>query len=138
MLTILQDAIQRPDLFLWFGPIPTAELDAWASGHHLNLLDDLLEFWRTTGGGDVFETETFLRPTVPSVPNTAFHMEGDAVEIRAGLLVFQTGAFVSAIRFADQKYVTLSSGEVEHVYGSFNDWYTQTLRAEFADRYGLK
>jgi hypothetical protein len=105
-----------------------------------------VELWRVTGGGDVFETETIFRPTVPSAPNSCFVQDG--IEERntghasngkpCGLYVFQQGAFLSAVRLADQKYVTLTTNyAVEDAFSSLDEWYTRTLRAEFGERYGL-
>ena len=112
----------------------------------LVLPSDLIELWEATGGGDVFDSETIFRPTVPSIPNACFvedDIEGrnaaHAAEGKpSGFYIFQHGAFLSAIRLSDQKFVTLTENyAVENSFGSFDDWYVQTLRAEFGARYGL-
>ncbi len=101
MLVLLQDAECVPRLFFPFGSIPEAELHAWLEQIGLTFPADLVELWRLAGGGDVFETETIFRPTVPSAPNSGF--VEDAIEERnfghasdgkpGGLYIFQEGGF---------------------------------------------
>jgi hypothetical protein len=63
-------------------------------------------------------SETIFRPTVPSVPNSCFvedDIEGRNADHTAagkpcGLYIFPQGAFLSAVRFSDQKFVTLTKG----------------------------
>jgi hypothetical protein len=109
------------------------------------LPSDLIELWEMTGGGDVFE-ETILRPTVPSAPNSGF-VQDDIESVNAhhaaagksrGLYIFMDGAFLSAVRLDDQKFVTLARNyAIADSYPSLDKWYLQTLRAEFGERYGL-
>lgn len=112
------------------------------------LPSDLLQFWELTGGGDVFDSETILRPTVLTPPNAGF--VEDEVErcnkwaVREGmapdLYVFHRGAFFSsAIRLSDYKYVTLSGGgfTIMDTFDSFDDWYVHGLRILYADLYRL-
>jgi hypothetical protein len=147
MSVILNDALRRPDVFCWFGAIPAHELRAWTERNGVRLPSDLLEFWRTSGGGDVFESETILRPNVARLPNPGF-VSGDDTDsvndalrrdgLSAHLLVFQVGAFLSAVDLRSGKYVTLSEGHsVQSEFASFEEWYLRTLRAEFGARYGL-
>jgi hypothetical protein len=146
MLLLLRDAAQHPRAFCWFGAIPKYEIDEWVQHTGLTLPQDLIELWKTTGGGDVFETETILRPTVPSVPNSAFveddiesrnvrhNAEGKPEE----LFVFQEGAFLSAVHLKDHRFVTLTNSyAVRDVFDTLDEWYTNTLRAEFGHRYSL-
>src|SRR5258708_22711295 len=117
MLLLLRDAALHPLAFCWFGAIPKPEMDAWVQRTGLTVPQDLIELWKITGGGDVFESETILRPTVPSVPNSAFveddiesrNVRHNAEGKTEGLLVFQDGAFLSAVRFKDQRFVTLTN-----------------------------
>ena len=146
MLILLQDAQRTPNLFYPFGAIPTTELREWLHENSLVLPSDLIELWEVTGGGDIFDSETVLRPTVPSIPNACF-VQDDIESSNAahtaqgkpsGLYVFQQGVFLSAVRLFDQKFVTLSSDYVvNQSFDSVNDWYVHTLRAEFGERYGL-
>lgn len=148
MATILDDALCNPNAFCWFGAIPAAELEMWMQRSGILLPADLLEFWHTTGGGDVFESETILRPNVPSRPNACFVVGDDtdstnnAARKSCGLpehfFVFQVGAFRSAVDLRTTKYVTLSeSHSIESEFASLEDWYLRTLRAEFGARYSL-
>ena len=118
MLILLQDAQKVPRVFFPFGAIPVTELHDWLRHTRLVLPSDLIELWQLTGGGDVFESETIFRPTVPSTPNGYFvedDIEGRntayAEEGKSGdLYVFQHGAFLSAVRLSDQRFVTLTEG----------------------------
>jgi len=146
MLILLQDAKSVLGVFCPFGAIPKAELREWLRQNALVLPSDLIELWEATGGGDIFESETVFRPTVPTVPNTCFVQ--DDIEGRnaahaakgkpSGLYIFQQGAFLSAVRLSDQTFVTLTRDYgVGESFGSLDDWYVRTLRAEFGERYGL-
>jgi hypothetical protein len=147
MLILLQDAQKVPRIFFPFGAIPAAELQDWLRRTRLVLPSDLIELWQLTGGGDVFETETIFRPTVPSTPNSCFvedDIEGRntayAEEGKSGdLYVFQQGAFLSAVRLSDQRFVTLTEGghTIKDFFDSLDEWYIRTLRAEYGERYGL-
>jgi hypothetical protein len=147
MLTLLQDAKRVSRIFFQFGAIPITELQAWLRRTRLVLPSDLIELWQLTGGGDVFETETIFRPTVPSSPNGCF-VEDDiggrnAAHIEAGkpgdLYVFEQGLFLSAVRLSDQRFVILTEDSyvVKDSFGSLDEWYVHTLRAEYGERYGL-
>jgi len=146
MLILLEDARHVPPIFHPFGAIPEAELVEWLQQNGIALPNDLLVLWQLTGGGDVFESETILRPTVSSIPNTSFvkdDIEGcNARHSAKGkppeFFIFQHGCFLSAVRLSDQKFVTLSEDyAVKGSFDSLNDWYVQTLRTEFGERYGL-
>lgn len=147
MLILLQDAQTVPRIFSPFGAIPSVEIQDWLRRTGLILPSDLVELWQQAGGGDVFETETILRPTVPSSPNSCF-VEDDiegmnaayAEEGKSGdLYVFHRGLFPSAVRLSDQRFVTLTPGghTVNDAFASFDEWYIRTLRAEYGERYGL-
>lgn len=133
-------------MFYPFGAIPEAEVKNWLRHSELVLPPDLIELWQLTGGGDVFESETIFRPTVPSIPNSCF-VEDDIEGMNAGhtadgkpcgLYVFQQGLFLSAVRLSDQKFVTLTRNYVvEDSFPSLDEWYIRTLRAEFGQEYGL-
>jgi hypothetical protein len=146
MLILLQDAQSVPRVFYPFGAISTAELREWLTQNALVLPSDLIELWEATGGGDIFDSETIFRPTVPSIPNTCFvedDIEGRNAAHAAkgkpsGFYIFQQGVFLSAIRLSDQKFVTLTKNyAIENSFGSFDDWYVQNLRATFGEEYGL-
>jgi hypothetical protein len=147
MEKVLQDARRKPNIFFWFGAIPADELKEWTEHMGIRLPADLLDFWRVTGGADMFESETVLRPDVPSRPNTGF-IEGDdtatanawhrAKSLSENFFVFQTGSFLSVIDLQTLEYVSLSAEYApEARFASFEEWYAKTVRAEFAERYGL-
>ena len=71
-MVLLEDSERVPDVFLGFGAIPQSELSDWLKRHSLVLPSDLVELWQLTGGGDVFESETILRPSVPTPPSESF------------------------------------------------------------------
>jgi hypothetical protein len=119
----------------------------WLRRTGLVLPSDLIELWQQTGGGDVFESEPILRPTVVSTPNSCF-VEDDIEGINAAyaeeeksgdLYVFHRGLFPSAVRLSDQRFVTLTEGgcTIMDSFASFDEWYVLTLRAEYGERYGL-
>ncbi len=145
MLIILQDAERWPKPFQWFGAIPRPEIEDWLQRERLVLPPDLIEFCERTGGGDVFE-ETILRPTVRSLPNSGY-VEDDIESCNAhhaasgnpqGHYIFMDGVFLSAVRLHDQEFVTLTRDYVlQDSFRSLDDWYVDTLRAEFGERCGL-
>jgi hypothetical protein len=146
MFQVFQDAKLDRQVFFDFNPIPQEELDDWLRRTGLTLPPDLLEFWRLTGGGDIFDIETVRRPTVPTPPNQCF-VEDDIEGVNAwaeekgksaDLYIFSTGEFDSAIRLSDQKYVILykDSFTVRETFDSFDEWYLY-LRAEFGELYNL-
>ena len=147
MLILLQDARKIPRIFSPFGSIPLTEIQDWLRRTGFVLPADLIELWQQTGGGDVFESETILRPTVASTPDSCFvedDIEGRnaayAEEGKSGdLYVFHRGLFPSAVRLPDQRFVTLTVDgyTVKDSFASFDEWYVRTLRAEYGERYGL-
>jgi hypothetical protein len=147
MLAILKDAETRPELFQWFGAIDKSEIQAWVQSSHFSVPADLVQFWSQTGGGDLFESETIFRPT--PIPSSApYFTAGDEVALanenrrRDGMprlyLAFHDGLLLSAVRLSDQTLVTLSKKYKETgQFSDLNEWYSRTLRAEFAKRYDL-
>jgi len=88
-----------------------------------------------------------FRPTpIPSpVP---YFVPGDDIDtanqqrIRHGMskayLAFHDGIFLSAVRLADQKLVTMNEEHEESaVFADLDDWYLRTLRALYATHYRL-
>lgn len=141
---ILSDSRTRPDLFHWNGPIADARLRTWFLEHGFEgrIPEDLLRFWRRTGGGDIFETETLLGPFADPA------LEDDVAGVNASLrqkglppqfLVFYRGSYIGAVDLSSGDFVEmLESGfRVRRRFQSFDDWYANTVRAEFAGRYGL-
>ena len=86
-----------------------------------------------------------LRPTrIPS--SYPGFLQGDDIEsatqfriqngMPASYLLFHSGTFLSAIRLADQKFVSLDDGFQETgVFSTFEEWYAGTLRPIFVEVY---
>jgi len=145
-MVLLEDSEGVPDVFFGFGAIPESELNDWLERQALVLPSDLLNFWQLTWGGDVFESETILRPSVPTPPNESFveddiesaNLAHNANGKASELYLFQQGTFLSAVRLSDQKFVTLTKEyAVQETFDSLDEWYVRTLRAEFGKKYGL-
>lgn len=142
--TIYEDALVRPDLFLWFGAVE-AEFEPWLTALPLHVHPGLVSFWRRTGGGDLFESETLLGPLAPDEGDNVltvseFHWNKG---LPRDLLVFHTGLCLSAssvdMRRHRNRLVVMKpeSFEVTHWFDTFNGWYQHTLRSEYAERYAL-
>jgi hypothetical protein len=147
MLAILKDAETRPDLFAWFGAIERGHIELWLRSLSFVVPHDLLDFWTKTGGGDLFEGETIFRPT--QIPSTKpYFISGDDIDtanqyripkrVSLSYLVFHEGIFLSALRLADRKLVTLGEEHEETaVFSDLDDWYLRAVRKEVASHYGL-
>jgi hypothetical protein len=139
--TILQDAATRPELFWRVGALDASALDSWLAKHTLNMPDDLIAFWRATGGGIAFETEELLAPMAEARDSESLWARNEwyrSQGMPARFVVFHEGAWLSAVRAPAPRYVTLTSRYVvEKAYPSLEEWYRLTLRAEYAERYGL-
>ena len=139
---LLTDESVRPQLFHWNGAIRRADLDQWLLENQIQVPHDLVELWATTGGGDLFESETILGPhgnvelgdDVLSV-NATHRARGLGVDF----VLFHIGLGLSAVRLSDGKYVSLSEDDyrVTAEYSSLADWYERAIREEYAERYGL-
>jgi hypothetical protein len=106
------------------------------------LPQDLVQFWQQTGGGGLFETAEILGPhgdaaTADDLDAINSWHRGQGLPER--YYVFATGTFFSAVRLPDSRYVVLAedSYEEEAEYPTLAAWYNQTLRQEYAERYGL-
>jgi hypothetical protein len=137
-----KDRVSRPDLFDLFGKINPENLDAWLSERKLTVPDDLKEFWRETGGCDLFESETILGPFASSDlgddvdgMNEYLWQKGMPKE----WLAFHTGAWLSAVSMLSGEYATLREPSYDTVqkFRSLDDWYENLVREEYASRYGL-
>jgi hypothetical protein len=147
MLKILKDAERSPKIFYWFGAIALELIESWMRSNSITVPPDLVEFWRQTGGGDLFDAETILRPTrIPSI--YPYFIDGDDVDsvtqfqIQNGMpdsyVPFHIGSCLSAVRLSDQVFVTMDEKFQETaVFATFDEWYMKTLRADFGAHYGL-
>lgn len=140
--TLPRDAAIRPDLFLWNGAPEPERLAGWVANRGWRIPEDLLRFWMTTGGGEVFETEIVL-PPMPSDSvwdDVATTTDGYRTQgLSTKYLVFHRGLGISAldqktwmfVHFTDARFVG------GNAYESFDAWYVGALRAEYAERYRL-
>ena len=141
MSLILADAERAPQLFRWNGAVDRQKLAGWIGTRDWRIPPDLFEFWALTGGGQVFESETFHRPVASA------DQEGGVDRITnwcrrlgmaAALVVFHEGLGLTAISVNDGAYFSLTSDlRVQNQYGSFDHWYRDVLRAAYRTRYGL-
>jgi hypothetical protein len=138
---ILEDARKVPALFIWNGPVERRDIDEWSARHGWVIPEDLLQFWTSTGGGEVLESETFLRPLV----SAGGHEEVAEVTrwcrnrgLPDGVVVFHEGLGFTGVRCRDGVYLSFDSGlRAAGQYSSLDHWYTQFLRAEYGPRYGF-
>jgi hypothetical protein len=142
--TLLTDAMARPDLFVWNGRMDEASLRAWLDRNPWMgpCPGDLLAFWEETGGGDVFETETIYGPLSDPLLGDdigAVNRQMRAEGMPARFVVYHVGLLTSAVDAASGEYVELEPDGfgVLRRFASLDEWYTATLRAEYAQRYGL-
>ena len=142
--TIYEDALVRPDLFLWFGVVE-AEFEPWLTALPLRVHPGLVSFWRRTGGGDLFESETLLGPLAPDEDDNVLKVSEFLWDkgLPRDLLVFHTGFCLSASSVDMRRHrnrlvvVKPEPFEITHWFDTFNGWYKHTLRSEYAERYGL-
>ena len=142
--TIFEDALTRPDLFHWFG-VAEPKFDVWLNALPLRVHPGLVSFWRRTGGGDCFESETLLGPLATGAGDNVIEISEFywSKGLLRNLLVFHTGICLSAssvdMRHHRNRLVILKpeTFEVAQWFDTFNAWYQNTLRSEYAERYGL-
>ncbi len=141
-LTILIDTEIMPSAFYWLGRIEKDKFNGWLNKQNFILPDDLKEFLEITGGGTAFESEEFLCPINVPIYESDFSEINKSYKLKGlpkDYIIFQLGIFLTAIRLSDKKYVILDKNNFNVIdeFISFNEWYTKTIREEFADRYGL-
>jgi hypothetical protein len=142
--TIYEDAISRPDLFQWFG-VDEVALEKWLTVLPLRAHPGLVDFWRRTGGGDIFESETLLGPLAADENDNVLKLNDyhRGRGLPDELLIFHIGLCVSASSVDRKRHrnrlVTLdpASYQVMSTFDTFGAWYQNTLRSEYASRYGL-
>jgi hypothetical protein len=102
---------------------------------------DLLDFWTVTGGGEIFESEGFLPPLVSADGQEEIGQLTRWCQRRGlpnNFVVFHEGLGFTAVRCADQAYVSLDGDlRIAGEYPTLEQWYVDVLRREYAERYGL-
>jgi hypothetical protein len=142
--SVFEDALALPDLFHWFGLIE-ADFNTWLKALPIRIHPGLVSFWRRTGGGSLFESETILGPLVADEGENV--LEVNQAHWKNGLspdmLVFHTGCCWSASYVDRRRHRNLilslkcGSYEIQQRFDTFSMWYENTLRIEYAKRYGL-
>jgi hypothetical protein len=108
--------------------------------------DDLVAFWGRFGGGELFESETILLPTIRDTA-VLTAMKGDDVETvtafqrtaRPNLqgAVFHTGCRTSTFLSGNVFLVFDESDKLIYSFNDLDSWCAAVPRKEFAERYGL-
>lgn len=138
---ILEDAQRAPQLFLWKGSVDRRAIDEWVALHGWKIPSDLRELWTLTGGGEIFESERFLVPLLSQSGDEEIAQVTEWCQNRgipSGLVVFHEGLGFTAVRCDDGAYVSFDSDlRAAGEYTSLDQWYSEVLRKEYAERYGL-
>lgn len=143
-MIVLDDAMLKPELFVWNGGIGVDEIESYCKKSNIELPEDIRELWQKTGGGDIFESETILSP-VDNISIVGENIDNINEWLREkGLfvhyLVFHIGGnSYSAINLNNMRYIVLSADNLKKIaeYASFDDWYT-ALKSEVSDLFVLK
>ncbi len=138
---ILVDGAAAPHLFLWNGPVGRQHILDWIAERHWVISPDLVEFWAATGGGEILESERLLRPLLePQGQEEVAQVTAWCQQrgMASGLVVFHEGLGFTAVRGGDGVYIWLD-GDLRIIseHSTLNQWYVETLRNEYGDRYGL-
>ena len=101
---LLRDGTAHPAVFRWNGAIPGRSCAAWLAGHRLALPYDFIVFLQSTGGGELFGSETLFGPFSRAAAgddvltaNEGFRERG----LSPDYVVFHRGVCASAIRLSD-------------------------------------
>lgn len=137
VLKLFRDASTRPELFVWNGAIDDQAFKLWLRPL-CHAPFQLVELWKQTGGGEIFETETILGPRLDETDSSL--IARNAVLRGEGLpepyVVFHEGIFLSAFRPGGLIVELDERFQEVRRFVSFDDWY-RSIRGEFAERYGL-
>lgn len=137
-----RDLELKPLLFFWEGAVDRQRLKQLLDEKGWGLPMDLFNLLASTGGGEIFESETILGPFREADLGDnlfTFNEELRGRGLPEGYVVFHTGMAVSAVRLTDGRYVEfgLDNFEKREEFASLEDWYLRLIRAEYAERYGL-
>lgn len=142
-IALLDDAAKRPDLFNWNGAIGAQAVDRWLGERRLRAPDELRAVWAATGGGEIFESETILGPLADpalgdDVESVNEHLRGQGLS--PDYLVFHAGiGGYTAVNQRDQSLAQIDPKTYQPAasFPTFDEWYLQVIRAEYAQSYGL-
>lgn len=137
------DARIRPDLFIWNGSVdqPGMQLLLARDERLARCPSELQQLWRETGGGDIFESEAILGPlSKPALGEDILRVNEAMVSkgMPQRFVVFHIGMITTAVDTVLGDYVQLDAGfYVIRRFGSLEQWYVETVREEYHERYGL-
>jgi hypothetical protein len=135
-MTILNDYKKAPHLF----QLSKIRLDDFSEGI-LSPPSDLIEFWTKFGSGELFETETMYSPSINEIDDSILDIQEHYLEKGMPPIynVFHTGISISAYRQEEPRYVILEENtfKVIKCFNTLEEWYSGTLRDEYAERYGI-
>ncbi|MGH9344606.1 MAG: hypothetical protein ACRD19_12710 [Terriglobia bacterium] len=142
-IALFEDAAKRPDLFHWNGAVGEDAVDRWLAERRLAAPGELRIVWAKTGGGEIFESETILGPFADSalgddVDSVNEHLRAQGLPPE--FLVFHAGVGgYTAVNQQDQSLAQIDpkTYRVVSSYPTFDEWYTQVIRAEYSESYGL-
>lgn len=142
-IALFEDAAKRPDLFNWNGPVGEKAVDRWLAERRLAAPEELRAVWAKTGGGEIFESETILGPFADAalgddVDSVNEHLRAQGLPPE--FLVFHAGiGGYTAVNQRDQSLAQIDPKTYQAVssFPTFDEWYTQVIRAEYAETYGL-
>ena len=138
---IVSDSKLRPDLFCWFGAIPSSEIAKWENDQSVSVPDDIKQLWAIKGGGDLFESETLLQPSGSSQDNLVLPRSRWFWEkgLDRDHYVFHEGLYISTFRASSPGLCSLGCAHFDLIstFRSLDEWYL-LLRAEYSGRYGLQ
>jgi hypothetical protein len=140
---LISDIAAYPKIFFLQGALLDASIPAEICG--MQPPDDLVAFWRRFGGGELFESEMILLPTIRDTA-VLTAMIGDDVDVTAFQrtarpnlqgAVFHTGCRTSTFLSGNVFLVFDESDKLIYSFNDLDSWYAAVPRKEFAERYGL-
>lgn len=132
----------RPELLDFSARATTVDLKSWSDLNMPQLHESLKDLWLTYGTGTVFETEEFYSP----VPDPDTGESANSLNERLwgrGLnkdyIVFHSGLGGFACMDSEGVIRLLNEGNLEEskTFESLENWFQNSLVAEYAERYSL-
>lgn len=128
-----KDILGHPMLFELSGPMVISKGTARELGQ---LPIDLAALWEEFGGGEMFESETVFKPTgdasVVVITNHALERG-----LAQGHFVFHEGLCLSSWSCNTFYVFDSDSLTVLATHSTLDSWYKETIRSEYAKRYGI-
>jgi hypothetical protein len=141
-MQIFEDARLRPQLFIWYGPPTAASFQAWRQTAFGSMFpEDLVDFWKATGGADIFETESIFGPLEVPVWGDQLAERNQFLVTKglpANTVAIHQGCDLTLVDLRTFDYAIVDRDSFREIsrFQSFEQWYL-ALRSEYAERYGL-